>query len=209
MLGARGNRKRISDIKLNRPSEKKSQHGYTIRNQNLKALGFNSYKHYLNSQMWLEIRKLAFAKHGTHCFKCGQHATELHHSSYDLKTLSGATLEFIHPICRECHLAAEVDENGKVHFVDANRSLSLPVPRISMSDREQSNQFLNETTKSQCIKRPSESRPAKPCKTCGKLASPLSPLGDCQQCKQKDAKRRRLKQKLDKILKALHDVDTN
>ena len=190
IIGASGNRKRLKHIKIRKPRTPKSKHGYIVRNANLKALGFRSYRHYLNSPMWTEIRKLAFDMHGTKCFKCSKPATEIHHSSYDLRTLSGADLKCLHPICRECHELAEFDDKGKVSFRKANRKLGLKTPERTQSDKRMSRRFSESKMSSNRktpkltkhtgkIKRP---RNYIPCPKCGKQRDSLLQCGYCGVC---------------------------
>lgn len=137
IIGARGNRRRIGQIKQSssiKPSPKTSKHGYGLRNENLKTLGFESYSHYLKSNLWAIVRQLAYRKHGRICFICGCVATQLHHSSYDLPTLSGSNLSHIHPICCKCHKFAEFDEFGKAQFNEANQALGIETPDPNTSE---------------------------------------------------------------------------
>lgn len=143
LVRAKNSRGKRCSGRIKRPSSStKSQHGYTVRNLNLKALGFRSYDHYLNSDIWKEVKRLAFAAHGTQCCRCGGEATQIHHSSYDLKTLAGSDLSHLHPICRPCHEAAEVSADGKEHFADANRNLGLATKKLTGRDKWMAERFL-------------------------------------------------------------------
>ena len=144
LVRAKNSRGKRCSGRIKRPTHStKSGHGYTVRNLNLKALGFNSYDHYLNSDIWQEVKRLAFAEHGTTCFRCGCDATQIHHSSYDLKTLVGSDLRYLHPVCRPCHEAAEVSPEGKEHFCDANRNLGLETRRLTGRDKWMAERLLN------------------------------------------------------------------
>ena len=115
-------------VRLKKPPSPFSKHGYTERNKNLLALGFRSYAEYLNSEMWKIIRGLAFEKHGTSCVSCEKRATQLHHSSYDMKTLAGADLSHLHPVCKQCHEAAEIVDGEKASHKNANEKIGLQTP---------------------------------------------------------------------------------
>jgi hypothetical protein len=115
-------------VSIKRPRSPVSQHGYTERNKNLLALGFRSYGEYLKSEMWSTIRKLAFAENGAKCVVCGRAATQIHHSSYDLRTLVGSNLKCLHPVCSTCHESAEIVSGEKVHHATANESIGVSTP---------------------------------------------------------------------------------
>lgn len=143
LVRAKNSRGKRCSGQIKRPSRStKSQHGYTVRNLNLKALGFHSYDHYLNSEIWKQVKRLAFEAHGTTCCNCGCEATQIHHSSYDLKTLAGSDLSHLHPICRSCHEAAEISADGKEHFTDANRNLGLATKKLTGRDKWMAERFL-------------------------------------------------------------------
>lgn len=97
--------------------------------------------------MWTLVKGMAFDTHGRLCFKCGAQASEIHHSSYDIDTLIGKNLEFLHPVCCQCHDGAENDENGKRHFKDANASLDLPTPHVVDDKRKRKALLKGKTTR--------------------------------------------------------------
>lgn len=86
--------------------------GYQNRETNCKALGFMSYKAYLKSELWSSIRARKFGESGGICFKCGQHADAVHHSSYGLETLKGNDTSKLHAVCNGCHSEMEYFKNG-------------------------------------------------------------------------------------------------
>lgn len=119
------NKNSTTHVKINPPRSPKSKHGYTVRNENLRCLGFRSYGEYINSSMWLLIRGLVFEANGTKCVSCDAKATQIHHSSYDLRTLTGADLTHLHPVCGKCHEAAEIVAGEKAHHNAANATLGV------------------------------------------------------------------------------------
>lgn len=132
------------------PKPAKSKHGYSARNRNLLALGFQSYRHYLKSDLWAEVRRLAFAEHGRKCRKCGAPATDMHHARYDMATLVGSDLTHLHPLCRDCHEAAEVQGSRKTNIAEANSRLGIKgVKQDTPADRRLARRF-------------SQNKPAKP-----------------------------------------------
>lgn len=83
------------------------------RARTLFYLGFSSYKAYLKSKLWREIRKRVFAAKGRRCVLCGCKATQIHHRSYDRATLLGLILTFLEPVCKRCHEGIEFTESGR------------------------------------------------------------------------------------------------
>lgn len=95
---------------------------YEDRELNLKLLGFNTYKSYLESDIWRTIKKRAFIKHGVQCRLCFRVATNMHHLLYDRATLRGETLDNLVPLCPTCHKKVELDDNGvKRSFIDSSK----------------------------------------------------------------------------------------
>lgn len=84
---------------------------YRDRDETLRRLGFDSYRAYLRSPLWQSIKKRVFRnKPGNRCVRCGKTGArrlQIHHRSYDLRTLSGADLRSLSIVCRKCHCAAE------------------------------------------------------------------------------------------------------
>jgi hypothetical protein len=87
---------------------------YRERADALAVLGFESYDSYLRSALWKAIRRQALAK-GARCCRClrtsrtfGPSATlQVHHTIYNLKTLSGADTQGLVVVCQKCHAKAE------------------------------------------------------------------------------------------------------
>lgn len=82
--------------------EAKSQ----TRAESLAQLGFSSYREYLDSDLWRSIRASVFRAKGRMCCCCGKRATQIHHTYYSFRTLSGdpASLEnSAWPVCAKCH----------------------------------------------------------------------------------------------------------
>lgn len=79
---------------------------YRYRDENLRALGFESYKMYLASALWKGIRARVLEQH-PNCLRCGKKATQVHHRAYDPATLRGELLAAMNPACAKCHRRAE------------------------------------------------------------------------------------------------------
>ena len=80
---------------------------YTQRDDALRQMGFKSYRSYLKSALWADIRERAFSKHGRQCHGCQQPATVIHHRAYDRATLEGKSLDSLTPSCGKCHVKGE------------------------------------------------------------------------------------------------------
>lgn len=97
---------------------------YRLRDAILRDMGFDSYQQYLQSDKWAAIRSRALLKNQGRCFKCGRQATQVHHSRYEHKGLSGQSLRHLWPVCAKCHTSAEVSESGEKRSIhSANCSL--------------------------------------------------------------------------------------
>lgn len=97
----------------------------------LAILGFSSYDSYLQSPLWTTIRSCVLRRDKHICCGCGEKATQVHHSLYDMETLSGRDLTHLHSICRECHTHIEVKNDRKVSLQEANARLMLLIRRRS------------------------------------------------------------------------------
>lgn len=95
-----------------RLDSKRDYSEYSERNQNLKKLGYATYQDYRASLRWSDIRDRVFKEKHEGCVNCGKHATQIHHERYDIETLMGTVLEYLHPICADCHHTLEFDPSG-------------------------------------------------------------------------------------------------
>jgi hypothetical protein len=69
-----------------------------------KRLGFTTYKEYLESDRWKEIREKVFAFYGKRCYFCFSiHWLQVHHVAYTRKTLRIGRMENLIPLCGSCH----------------------------------------------------------------------------------------------------------
>jgi hypothetical protein len=84
---------------------------YAERNRALADLGFHTYRDYLASPMWSDLRKRVVFEN-VECVGCHEKATQSHHNWYCRDNLTGETLEGLEPVCRKCH---EYIEFGKGH----------------------------------------------------------------------------------------------
>ena len=96
---------------------------YKQRDDNLKALGFQSYKEYLNSDLWDGIRKSVLKRYNRRCIACGGTAKQVHHRSYEVDVLAGHNTKPLIPICKECHKHIEFTDGEKLTTVDADNKL--------------------------------------------------------------------------------------
>lgn len=107
---------------------------YDRRNRFLKIIGFNSYKHYLKSEMWKTIRGMVLKLDDGRCVVCGKPATNVHHNSYEMDVLIGKDLRQLMSLCRYHHKEAEFDERAKKRELpevrEALRSKGLDIPTL-------------------------------------------------------------------------------
>ncbi len=86
---------------------------YALRNALIVQLGFNTYKEYLSSQLWAEIRDAVFARDGGSCNLCGERAEVVHHTDYSKATMLGNNFDGLAALCHHCHHKVEVVRDGK------------------------------------------------------------------------------------------------
>lgn len=84
---------------------------YAERSREVRRLGFSTYKAYLQSDLWKTIRRRVLQRNGD-CRRCGVVATQVHHASYDRKTMTGETINSLIPCCSRCHRTAERHARG-------------------------------------------------------------------------------------------------
>lgn len=87
---------------------------YEFRADSLRTLGFASYRDYLKSDLWISIKARAIRAARNKCARCGSgERLQVHHRTYDLKTMAGGTLDGLTVACRRCHCAAEQPKSGR------------------------------------------------------------------------------------------------
>jgi hypothetical protein len=84
------------------PPEERRRRIYRERNRILKAMGFASYRDYLEGDLWASIRT-AVLKERPCCFACGRPAIQVHHRCYNKKVLEGRDHGRLFSVCRSCH----------------------------------------------------------------------------------------------------------
>lgn len=91
---------------------KKNRKTYGERDAILAQLGFASYKAYLASHLWDEIRLRVLTREGWRCWSCGSRATQIHHCEYTHANLGGHSDRGLIPVCKSCHQQAEISIDG-------------------------------------------------------------------------------------------------
>lgn len=95
---------------------KHKQRGY-------QALGFKSYYEYLQSHIWANIRSRVLDRDDHKCLVCTARAFQVHHRTYNMKTLAGSSLKGLVSLCRKCHEHIEFTDGVKNDISEANRKL--------------------------------------------------------------------------------------
>ena len=81
---------------------------YAYRDDNLRSIGFNSYREYCKSSLWQGIRARVIKRAGGRCERCSStQCLQVHHRAYDPATLRGDTIDALTLVCRRCHCKAE------------------------------------------------------------------------------------------------------
>jgi hypothetical protein len=107
-------------------TREKSYVGYGSRAGNLEELGFEDYKQYLASPLWAGIRHKAMLSYKYRCHLCRAPATEVHHLTYDIATLTVFDRQNLVALCRECHVRIEYNEDEKKRsFLEAVQTFLL------------------------------------------------------------------------------------
>jgi len=75
--------------------------------------GFATYKDYLRSDLWQDIRERVLDLHDRKCKLCNGLATQVHHRHYGIRSLTGKTLVHLLPVCGGCHVRIEFGLDGK------------------------------------------------------------------------------------------------
>lgn len=131
--------------KQKRDHRRKRRKQYIERNDNLKALGFNSYDQYLRSELWKGIRDRMLAKH-PRCYVCRRKASQVHHGAYRKVDLDGSTDRQLFSVCARCHRHLEFRKSdghklppeyatNKMHTMARGRyEKSLPPVEIREAD---------------------------------------------------------------------------
>lgn len=94
---------------------RKTASRYRVRTEALKALGFASYKEYLKSPLWAEVRARIMARDGG-CVTCRKPAYTVHHITYSESVLQGLDDSQLVSTCRGCHYHAEFDQEAKLTY---------------------------------------------------------------------------------------------
>lgn len=115
--GKRGRRAVLRRIEKINHEKQRSGENYRSRNLILKEMGFECYKDYLRSSLWKEIRMRVLERDVFKCQICDGNATQVHHSRYHKRDLTGKNIKFLHSLCEDCHENIEFD-NGKKLWMD-------------------------------------------------------------------------------------------
>lgn len=75
--------------------------------------GFAKYSQYLSSALWKEIRLRVLDNCKWTCQLCNGAARQVHHRSYDKRTMNGSKLTHLLAVCSRCHKRIEFDDEGK------------------------------------------------------------------------------------------------
>ena len=97
------------------------------RNEILLSAGYASYRSYLASDLWKEIRRACFLLKGCKCSGCNKPATQVHHSSYTEENLLCVNLKSIEqtlfPVCKDCHHRCHFKEDKFRTIAQAGESI--------------------------------------------------------------------------------------
>lgn len=106
---------------------------YAERDYNLFKIGFESYKDYLNSELWREIRKNVLSSSRYKCGICNCGANQVHHIDYSQDTLLGKDLSHLISVCPKCHKGVEFIDGVKLDYNEMQQ-LMLRATEIAHRD---------------------------------------------------------------------------
>lgn len=103
---------------------------YQRRDVILAEMNFSSYRDYLRSDLWKDIRSRVIGPY-TFCKACRQRpASEVHHLRYDKDTMLGRRVDTLMALCHDCHDRIEFGRKGKRSLNDANMALLGLVSKV-------------------------------------------------------------------------------
>ena len=97
--------------------------------------GYNTYREYLKSDLWQDIRERVLDAADRTCQLCGSVATQVHHRHYGHRTLKGKTLAHLLAVCGGCHMLIEFDGETKR---TARQAEAWLMDRLNTQPKEQS-----------------------------------------------------------------------
>ncbi len=118
---------------MGRYKPKAAGNQYRRRARNLEKLGFSSYREYLASDLWREIRLRVLKRDGFVCQRCKGRATQVHHRKYVMKAMDGTNIGLLTSLCADCHKFCEWDGDRKTMPSGANGRIKK-TPQIGVAD---------------------------------------------------------------------------
>lgn len=83
------------------------------KNRPCDKIGFESYKSYLQSELWASIRLRVLERDHYICQCCGRRACQVHHFIYSTKVIQGVDDLSLVSLCEPCHHFGEFSKNGR------------------------------------------------------------------------------------------------
>ncbi len=102
----------------------------------LKELGFKTYKQYLRSDLWQNVREKVFRLNGRQCWCCTKKAKVIHHLKYTKRSLTGKSVDNLVPLCRKCHYKIHFKKNGAKRSTNESLHVFKSIKR-NISKKEQ------------------------------------------------------------------------
>jgi len=102
----------VQEYYKNRKKKKQKRKSNHVKINIGRFAGFKKYADYLRSSLWKKIRIRVMNLHSWKCGLCSGLATQVHHRKYDDRTMSGETLKYLFPVCKNCHLLIEFYDDG-------------------------------------------------------------------------------------------------
>lgn len=107
-----------NDLEKRRRVQESNTRAYNARREILKSLGFELYKDYLESDLWLGIRSKVLDAFPFCRICCWYFAKQVHHQNYRIETMSGKDVSGLIALCSRCHRRIEFSHRNKRSFQD-------------------------------------------------------------------------------------------
>ena len=122
---------------------------YKSRNNILKTLGFETYKSYLESSLWKDIRGRVLFRDKNICQACKKPATVVHHRDYYRPTLDGRHLHGLISLCVQCHEFIEFKNKEKTEkrtfesvqctlarIIKSKEEITIPIVKFKINHKK-------------------------------------------------------------------------
>ncbi len=136
-----------------------------------RAMGYLSYRAYLQSSLWAKIRARVMGRDGWRCTICqSTNHVVVHHRSYDMPVMQGRDDSKLVTVCGECHESITFAPDGTKRSMDKQITAEL-----AMRGNKAAIRALGRTTKRKRKRRERRPRTQRPPRTARSPREPRAP----------------------------------